>query len=95
MVRVYPNDPTANLNAAAAALLKKDLTSAERFLQKSRRNTPAYYNNMGVLYLLQNNLARAKGYFQRALELSPSLEVAKKNLLEIQKKQETDSKLSN
>jgi outer membrane protein OmpA-like peptidoglycan-associated protein len=95
MVRIYPNDPIANLNAGAAALLKKDLTGAERFLQKSQRNTPAYYNNMGVVYLLQNNLARAKGFFQRALELNPSMEVAKKNLEEIQKKQDADTKLSN
>jgi outer membrane protein OmpA-like peptidoglycan-associated protein len=95
MVRVYPTDPVANLNAGAAALLKNDLTAAERYLQKAQRTTPAYFNNMGVLNLLQNNLARAKGFFQRALEINPNLEVAKKNLDEVQKKQEADLQLTN
>ncbi|MDR2495925.1 MAG: DUF3868 domain-containing protein [Tannerellaceae bacterium] len=95
MVKVYPNDPVANLNAGAAALLKNDLAAAERYLQKSQRTTPAYFNNMGVLYLLQNNLVRAKGFFQRALDANPNLEVAKKNLDEVQKKQEADLQLVN
>ncbi|MDR1645326.1 MAG: DUF3868 domain-containing protein [Tannerellaceae bacterium] len=92
-VRVFPNDPVANLNAAASALLDKDLTKAERYLQKAQRNTPAYYNNLGVLNMMQNNLARAKNLFQRAAE--GNLEIALKNLEEIKKKEEADRLLTN
>jgi outer membrane protein OmpA-like peptidoglycan-associated protein len=91
-VRVFPNDPVANLNAAAAALLEKDLQKAERFLQKAQRNTPAYYNNLGVLMMMQNNLTRAKNLFQRAAE--GNLEVALKNLEEVKKKEEADRQLT-
>lgn len=34
-VRLFPNDPTANLNAACAALQRGDLTQAEEFLKKA------------------------------------------------------------
>ena len=34
-VKVYPDDPVANLNAANAALLRKDAESATRYLQKA------------------------------------------------------------
>lgn len=34
-VRLYPNDPTANLNAANAALERQDAAAAERYLQKA------------------------------------------------------------
>ncbi|MDR1357158.1 MAG: DUF3868 domain-containing protein, partial [Tannerellaceae bacterium] len=87
-VRVFPNDPVANLNAAASALLNKDVTKAERYLQKAQRNTPAYFNNLGVLNMMQNNLPRAKNLFQRAAE--GNLEVALKNLDEVKKKEEAD-----
>jgi outer membrane protein OmpA-like peptidoglycan-associated protein len=92
-VRVFPNDPVANLNAAASALLEKDLAKAERYLQKAQHNTPAYYNNLGVLNMMQNNLARAKNLFQRAAE--GNLEVALKNLEEVKKKEDADRLLTN
>lgn len=34
-VRLYPDDPTANLNAANAALERQDATAAERYLRKA------------------------------------------------------------
>lgn len=34
-VRMYPDDPTANLNAANAALLRRDLEAAGRYLEKA------------------------------------------------------------
>jgi outer membrane protein OmpA-like peptidoglycan-associated protein len=92
-VRVFPNDQVANLNAAAAALLKGDLPKAENYLRKSKRNTPAYYNNLGVLNMMQNNLPRARTLFQRAAEAN--LDVALKNLEELKKKEEADRLLKN
>jgi outer membrane protein OmpA-like peptidoglycan-associated protein len=92
-VNVFPDDPVANLNAAASALLEKDLPRAERHLQKAQRNTPEYFNNLGVLNMMQNNLPRAKNLFQRAAE--GKLEVALKNLDEVKKKEEADKLLIN
>jgi outer membrane protein OmpA-like peptidoglycan-associated protein len=92
-VRIFPNDPVANLNAAAAALLKSDMAKAENYLRKAQRNTPAYYNNLGVLNMMQNNLPRARTLFQRAAE--GNLEVALKNLEEVKKKEEADKLLTN
>jgi outer membrane protein OmpA-like peptidoglycan-associated protein len=91
--RVFPNDPVANLNAAASALLDKDLAKAERYLQKARKNTPAYFNNLGVLMMMQNNYPRARNLFQRAAE--GNLDVALKNLEELKKKEEADRQLTN
>jgi tetratricopeptide (TPR) repeat protein len=92
-VRIFPNDPTANLNAAASALLEKDLEKAERYLHKARKNTPAYYNNLGVLNMLQNNNARAGNLFRHAAE--GNLKAASKNLDELKKKEEAEKRLTN
>jgi outer membrane protein OmpA-like peptidoglycan-associated protein len=92
-VRIFPNDPVANLNAAASALLAKDLAKAERYLQKAKKNTPAYYNNLGVLSMMQNNYARARNLFRRAAE--DQLKIAQTNLEELKKKEEADKLLSN
>lgn len=92
-VRIFPDNPVANLNAAASALLVKDLAKAERYLQKSGKNTPAYYNNLGVLSMMQNNHARAKKLFKRAAD--ENLNVARKNLEELSKKEAADKLLTN
>ena len=92
-VRIFPDDPRANLNAAASALLAKDLEKAERYLQKSDKNTPAYYNNLGVLSMMRNNYARAKKLFKHAAD--ENLGVAKKNLEELSKKEAADKLLTN
>ncbi|MDR1258807.1 MAG: DUF3868 domain-containing protein [Tannerellaceae bacterium] len=92
-VRVFPNDPVANLNAAASALIEKDLAKAERYLQKAKKNTPAYYNNLGVLSMMQNKTARAKNLFRYAAE--SKLSAALENLEELKKKEEADKLLTN
>ncbi|MDR1500539.1 MAG: DUF3868 domain-containing protein [Tannerellaceae bacterium] len=92
-VRIFPDDPVANLNAAASALLEKDTVKAERYLKKAKKNTPAYYNNLGVLNMMQNNTARAKNLFRHAAE--GKLEAGQKNLEELKKKETTDKFLTN
>ncbi|MDR0749768.1 MAG: DUF3868 domain-containing protein [Tannerellaceae bacterium] len=92
-VKIFPDDPVANLNAAASALLTKDLTRAERYLQKADRNAPAYYNNLGVLNMMQGNNARAKNLFRRAAD--DNIDAAVKNLEELRKKEEADKQLRN
>ena len=34
-VRIYPDDPVSNLNAANTALLRRDAAAARRYLQKA------------------------------------------------------------
>lgn len=92
-VKVFPEDPVANLNAAASALLTKDITRAERYLQRADRNTPEYFNNLGLLEMMKENTVRAKRLFQRASE--EKLDAALKNLEELRKKEEADKLLRN
>lgn len=94
-IRYFPNDPVANLNSAATALLQHDTANAERFLQKaagsqqsSVRTSPEYYNNLGVMEMLKGNYPRARTLFNRAAE--GKLEAAFKNLDELKKKEESD-----
>ncbi|MDR3141874.1 MAG: DUF3868 domain-containing protein [Tannerellaceae bacterium] len=92
-VRIFPDDPVANLNAAASALLTKDSSRAERYLRKADKSAPEYYNNLGVLSMMQGNNARAKNLFQRASE--SGIDVATRNLEELRKKENADKQLKN
>lgn len=55
-VRTYPNDPIANLNAAAMALSQKDTLQAKMYLDKADKNAPEYENNLGVYYMLTGEI---------------------------------------
>jgi type IV pilus assembly protein PilF len=41
------------------------------------------YENMGLCYLAQNDIASARGYFQRALQINPKLPISMLKLAEI------------
>lgn len=56
--QLYPNDPIANNNATAAALLREDLATARYYLPKCG-NGPQTLNNQGVLFLLEGKLPEA------------------------------------
>lgn len=92
-VKMFPDDAVANLNAAASALLEKDLIRAERYLQKASKNTPEYYNNLGVLEMMKGNNQRAKNLFLRASESNS--DAALRNLDELKRKEESDIQLKN
>ncbi|MDH6303635.1 outer membrane protein OmpA-like peptidoglycan-associated protein [Parabacteroides sp. PF5-5] len=92
-IKCFPNDPVANLNAAASALLEKDIIRAEHYLQKSRKNTPEYYNNLGVLEMIKGNNKRAKSLFERAAKTNSS--AALKNMEELIKKDKADKQMIN
>lgn len=64
--RLFPTSDEANLNATAGALQRKDTVKAENYLSKVKEHTSAYYNNMGVLYGLQDELDKANETFDRA-----------------------------
>lgn len=64
-VRMFPNDETANLNAANIALNKRDLMSAEHYLQKAG-NSPEAIHAQGVLALLQKKYDLAEQLLTQA-----------------------------
>jgi outer membrane protein OmpA-like peptidoglycan-associated protein len=66
-VRVFPNDPVANINQAAILLQKGDAAAAAAahiYLDKYLDNS-ASWNNAGVMYLLEGDYARARTYFEK------------------------------
>lgn len=66
-VRFYPEDPVANNNMAAVALMKNDLKSAEAYLEKVA-GSPKAKNNMGVLKALQGDFRSARKFFEEAVK---------------------------
>ena len=64
-VRLYPDDETANLNAANAALARGDLVYAERYLAKAGNSPEAVYAR-GVLKGVQGDYDSAVSLLQQA-----------------------------
>lgn len=83
-VRTYPDDPTANLNAAAIALTRKDTLQARKYLDKARQDVPEYVNNLGVYYMLTGELNKAKSVLTEVSRQGNR--EAQDNLIEIEKK---------
>lgn len=52
-VRVFPDNPEANLNAAAMELERGNLEAAKRYLKKADMSSPAAQNNMKRITLLE------------------------------------------
>lgn len=65
-VRMYPDDETANLNAANAAMRREDLKRAERYLTKVGERGEAVYAR-GVLAALSKEYDKAAALFKEAL----------------------------
>ena len=68
----YPNDETANLNAAVAALRAEDYKTAEQLLQKAG-NSPQAQNARGVLEVQKGDFKAAKDLFESASPLPEAL----------------------
>lgn len=83
-VRMYPENEIANMNAAAAAILRNDLVAAERYLNKVNSKEPEYINSLGVVALLKGDYDQAGEYLKVAAD--SGLETAKDNLNELAKK---------
>lgn len=64
-VRMYPNDPTANLNAANAAMGIRDTESAARYLEKAGDTPQATYAR-GVLATLKGDYKNAVSLLRKA-----------------------------
>ena len=65
MARVYPDDETANINAANAAMTVGDYTRAARYLELSGDSATARYTK-GVFEALQGRYETAAKYFASA-----------------------------
>lgn len=85
-VRMFPNDPIANINAAAMELKRGNAEQAVRYLERSAKDTAAAQNNQGVCYLLQGKLDQAETCFKKAVELGSA--EAEANMAEVSKKRE-------
>jgi len=88
-VRMFPEDPTANTNAAAIELEQRNLQGAELFLAKADPECGVTLNNYGVLKMLQGDLDAAEGYFKRAKE--KGITEAEGNLQEVDKKRKDNA----
>ncbi|MCH5221200.1 MAG: DUF3868 domain-containing protein [Muribaculaceae bacterium] len=64
-VRMFPNDETANLNAANSAMQRRDFVSAARYLEKAGDGAEAVYAR-GVLAALQADYDNAETLIQQA-----------------------------
>lgn len=83
-VRMFPADPTANLNAAAIELQQGSLQRAAQFLEKANPELGATLNNKGVLKLLQGDVDAAQTLFEQAK--AKGIAEADANLEEVAKK---------
>ena len=64
-VRMYPNDPVANLNAANSAILKGDYKGALSYLEKAGDMPEAIYTRGALEVYMENNEA-AKPFLEEA-----------------------------
>lgn len=64
-VRMFPDDPPANLNAACADLQRRDIASAEKHLQKAGNSAEAL-NARGALAVMKKDYALARQLFADA-----------------------------
>lgn len=69
-VRMYPNDETANLNAANAAMDRQDYRTAERYLAKAGTSAEVQYAR-GRLAGLQGDFETAGKYFGQCAATMP------------------------
>ncbi len=67
-VRLFPDDETANLNAANAAMGRDDLQAAARYLSKAGNSAEAVYAR-GVLAIRGEDYGEAKTYLQQAADM--------------------------
>lgn len=79
-VQLFPDNPTANLNAACIALMQKDTKTATAFLRKAPA-TPEKTLAEGVVYFLQGDYGKAERLFRQAKDAG--LTQAEDNLKQI------------
>ena len=66
-LRHFPEDPVANNNMAAMAILEGDLDAARRYIRKAGNSAQAY-NNAGIIHALDGRYEEASASFRHAAE---------------------------
>ncbi len=64
-VRMFPDDPVANLNAVNAALVRGDVAAAERYAERAGNSAEAVYAR-GALEIARKDYSKALQYFRQA-----------------------------
>lgn len=90
ILRQYPEDTVANINAAGVMLLRGEDNTAKRYLDKAGED-PRALNNLGVYYLKTGDLDRAETLFNQAA--AQGVPEAAHNLGEVQLKREDNLKM--
>ena len=89
-VRMFPDDSTANINAATTALMRRDLSTAQMYLNRVKGDKRAEAANaQGVLYMLEGNYDQAEVFLKKAAVAG--LSSANENLEELVRKRENDA----
>lgn len=83
-VRMFPNDETANLNAANAAIRRDDFGTARKYLDKAGDSAEAVYAR-GALAVREGDYDMARRYLAKAKEMG--LEQASRTLDELNQRQ--------
>ncbi len=83
-VRMFPNDETANLNAANAAIRRDDFGTARKYLDKAGDSAEAVYAR-GALAVREGDYDTARRYLSKAKEMG--LEQAGRTLDELNERQ--------
>ncbi|KIO46566.1 MULTISPECIES: DUF3868 domain-containing protein [Sanguibacteroides] len=83
-VRMFPNDETANLNAANAAIRRDDFGTARKYLDKAGDSAEAVYAR-GALAVREGDYDTARRYLGKAKEMG--LEQAGRTLDELNERQ--------
>ena len=82
-VRMFPEDPTANLNASSIALNKGDVPAAKKYLERANQSLAETVNNQGVLAFLEGRIDDAKSLFSKAA--AAGIDQASVNLTNLEK----------
>ena len=82
-VRLFPNDPVANLNAASAAIRKDNFASARKYLEKAGNTAEAEYAR-GALAIREKDYDAARKYMESAK--AKGLQQAKATLEKLDKR---------
>jgi outer membrane protein OmpA-like peptidoglycan-associated protein len=83
-VRLFPENQTANLNAAASSMIHGDVARAKKYLDRANHASAEYMNNRGVYELLNENYEEARIWLEKARDNGSK--PAEHNLAELKKK---------
>ncbi len=85
-VRMYPDNPVANINAANAALRRRDFATAQKYLERAGDSPEAMYAK-GALAFAMGELDNAEALMLKALPLIPAARSTLDEIIRIRKNQ--------